>query len=828
MSLPAFRPRKYYCTDAKVTACCRGFKTLGGYQQHRNALHIEPPQPTRPRQHTFSECKSDAAMETGHSDNEDTYRGSYYCQHPVLDGSPCDAVGNYLLSDGDPPILDPPAEDNPWAPFQSLSLKEFNGKPPFHSDTHIYDTIDAISLGNISWQSLSLKHAEFETASPDDALWKCSEYELANPDFVNDIDYSAQQVFGEQGQHVWSDLMTGNWAWDQSATEDPDCCGAMFVPIILGSDKTTVSMATGQNDFYPLYISAGNLRNNVRRAHKESVSLVGFLSIPKTERDHENSVEFRNFQRHIFHASLQAILEAFRPAMEKPEVVKCADGHFRHVVYGLGPYIANYPEQCLLACIIQRWCARCTADRQDLDCLASGRRLHQHTKALMHGYSVSELKDGWGILGSILPFTAYFQRADIHDLLAPDILHQIVKGTFKDHIVDWIGQYLIIIHGEAGAERIWADIDRRIAAVPAFPGLHHFPQGRKFKQWTGDDSKALMKVFLPAITGHVPDKMLRALYHFLDFCYLVRRSSLDEANLDAMDKALHTFHEERHVFKDVGVTPDGISLPQQHFLCHYRYLTQQFGAPNGLCSSLTECSSGYLPLGQMLVNNQQLDKLASFRAEKTAAGLLDQPLLPPDAVADDDNEAQVIAQLAKRRAHGYPQQLQAIGEHIGIPHFCDLRNPDHAIPVHEMDVSQCPNFNGKVDVFHSAVASFHAASDSCGVNGMMCHAFRAAPNWRGGFQGLYVAQVILLFSFTFRGVLYPCALIHWFLTIGNQPCPETGMWMVKPELDADTHLIPVYGSHLLPHDITHSDSLMAFEAFYINKYSDYHVFEIAF
>ncbi|KAG2137441.1 uncharacterized protein EDB93DRAFT_1302429 [Suillus bovinus] len=79
-----------------------------------------------------------------------------------------------------------------------------------------------------------------------------------------------------------------------------------------------------------------------------------------------------------------------------------------------------------------------------------------------------------------------------------------------------------------------------------------------------------------------------------------------------MDKALHTFHKEHHIFKDVGITPDGISLPRQHSLCHYRYLIQQFSTPNGLCSSLTESkhckavkepwrhSSGYLPLGQML------------------------------------------------------------------------------------------------------------------------------------------------------------------------------------------------------------------------------------
>lgn len=35
----------------------------------------------------------------------------------------------------------------------------------------------------------------------------------------------------------------------------------------------------------------------------------------------------------------------------------------------------------------------------------------------------------------------------------------------------------------------------RIACVPAFAGLRRFPEGREFKQWTGDDSRALMKVY---------------------------------------------------------------------------------------------------------------------------------------------------------------------------------------------------------------------------------------------------------------------------------------------------------------------------------------------
>jgi hypothetical protein len=61
------------------------------------------------------------------------------------------------------------------------------------------------------------------------------------------------------------------------------------------------------------------------------------------------------------------------------------------------------------------------------------------------------------------PFTRGFPRADIHELLAPDLLHQLIKGTFKDHLVEWVAEYLHITHGEAMALEIIEDIDHRCA-----------------------------------------------------------------------------------------------------------------------------------------------------------------------------------------------------------------------------------------------------------------------------------------------------------------------------------------------------------------------------
>jgi hypothetical protein len=72
-----------------------------------------------------------------------------------------------------------------------------------------------------------------------------------------------------------------------------------------------------------------------------------------------DDVPYRIFRRKLVHSSLAKMLETLKPGMTTPEVVRFADGHFRKVVYGLGPYIADYPEQALLACIVQNWCAKC-------------------------------------------------------------------------------------------------------------------------------------------------------------------------------------------------------------------------------------------------------------------------------------------------------------------------------------------------------------------------------------------------------------------------------------------------------------------------------------
>ncbi|KAF8258465.1 hypothetical protein EI94DRAFT_1780909 [Lactarius quietus] len=840
-------------------------------------------------------------------------------------GTPCDATGDDIEPGSPPPPYEDHAQDN-YSPFRSRAEFElaellfaeeemsagkidkllkvlsalYDTQPPFTNCQELYTLIDSIKQGDVPWNSFSVA---YDGARPPDGMpqppWIDEKYEvwfrdplqvlenqIANPDFKDMVDFSPKRVY-HKGKHQYIDLIDVHSGNSRQRQDDR-----------LGCYRS--------NDFYPLYMSLGNVHNSVRHAHSNVVSLIAFLSIPKTLKEYSDKANFQKFHWQLFHTSLQQIMLSLRPHMTMPRVTRCSDRHFRRVIYGLGPYIADYPEQALLACVVQNWCPKCTAPHEDLDGGVGGPCSHIHTDTLLHTGTITlqELWDGYGIVGDLLPFTTAFPLADIHKLLSPDLLHQIIKGAFKDHIVNWIEEYIINTHPKAQAERILADIDRWIAAVPSFPGLQHFHEGRGFKQWMGNDSKGLMKVYLPTIANHVPSAMVKAVAALIEFCYLVRCNVISETALEQIQRTLDRFHHYREIFHDVGIRPDGFSLPRQHSLTHYVFSITQFGAPNGLCSSITESkhikaikrpyrrSGRNKPLGQILITNQRIDKLAAARTYFTSRGILDgtptspvnallgvfssrtrdEPPAAPDRDNHEDNhdrtpiddpEAGAEISLAKRRVRHLPWELYSLSRKIRQPDLPRLAgqflftalNPDTPLPA---AVSDLPQITGKISMYNSAHVVFYTPSDFSGLRGMHRERISGRP-WRDcvfignsdspdapGFKSLLVAQVYLFFSFKYDDVLYPCALIHWFSTVDDTPDDESTTWIVEPDylpgnkpflevvhLDSilrSAHLIGVAGQNFLP-SYPKLDFLMAldlFRSFYVNKFADHHAHKIAF
>ncbi|KAJ3804333.1 hypothetical protein F5876DRAFT_83350 [Lentinula aff. lateritia] len=802
--------------------------------------------------------------------------------HPFLRGDICTEDG-YSLPAGAPPPP-PPEVENPWEPFSGevqfriadllfrevemsqtkidelfdiwnlheLMAMEANGctshgMGPYRNHDDMYNLIDSIVDGGAPWncfqtvvdEGLSAEAPEWQRTSyqiwyrnPDTVIANI----LANPEFANDFDPAPYVHINSDGQRHWADFMSGNWAWRHATRiyeDDKDDCvdGAMIVPIILGADKTTVSVATGHVEYHPLYLSIGNVTNSARRAHRNAVIPIGFLAIPKSDRKYDNDSDFRIFKKRLYHTSISAILQSLKPGMTNPVIRKCPDGHFRRIIYDLAAFIADYPEQVYVSGIVSGWCGRCQGFFSNLDGPSASDRRSQHIDQLLrdeYGGEGRTLWDNFGIDEHVKPFTESFPRADIHEMLAPDLLHQIIKGCFKDSLVEWCIEYLTIEHGEARANEILDDIDRRLAVVPAFPGLRRFPHGRRFKQWTGDDSKALMKVFLPAVADYLPEDMMKCLTSFLDFCYLVRRSDIDETCLKAIKSSLEAFHHYREIFKASNVRKH-FSLPRMHSMIHYPFTIMDFASPNGLCTSITESrhitavkkpwrrSNRYKALSQILLTNQRLDKLTVLRS-----ALVDQHLLLPksqhqhttpfdaeneDVGPTDSGRSLADVKLAKTRERDYPRYLEELGPHINQPNLeyltrrflqeqLDQSDDSSTSSTYDIDINSLPEIASTIKVFHSAVAVYFAPSDPCGIRGMRCERIRSTPSWYGqerrdcvlvllhedtpGFLGMSIARVLLFFSFQYERRIYPCALVHWYNNHGERPDARTGLWMVKP------------------------------------------------
>ncbi|KAG2128923.1 uncharacterized protein EDB93DRAFT_1094952 [Suillus bovinus] len=155
-----------------------------------------------------------------------------------------------------------------WA----TSLLKHGDMLPFVDHKDLYKTINNIPIGGVNWQSFKIQYSREKLDIPDVPSWMNQQFDvcyrnpcevacniLANPDYVNDFDYHPfHEYLVSKDEHCYQDFMSDDWAWQQAdiiATE-PDMLSATFVPIILGSDKITVSVGTGNNDSYIVPVSS--------------------------------------------------------------------------------------------------------------------------------------------------------------------------------------------------------------------------------------------------------------------------------------------------------------------------------------------------------------------------------------------------------------------------------------------------------------------------------------------------------------------------------------------------------------------------------------------
>lgn len=325
-----------------------------------------------------------------------------------------------------------------------------------------------------------------------------------------------------------------------------------------------------------------------RQPSKRGMILLGYLPATKLA-CFSNPTTRQTKLWELFHFCMSLILEPIRSAGRDGVLMTCADGKVRRVHPILAAYMADYPEQCLIGCCPQNSCPICLIDPKDRgDPLPDDPGIMRDPKTILAALRSQAAKkrpargkpsehERLHLRAVEEPFWADLPYANIFGCFTPDILHQLHKGVFKDHLVNWC-----IAMASA------AEIDNRFKCMPSHPTLRHFKKGiSTISQWTGREHKEMEKVFATLIYGAVKPEVSAVARAIIDFIYYASFETHTTTTLNRLQEALDTFHEFKDIFVQEGIR-EHFRIPKIHSMEHYTAFIRSKGSCPNFNTELSE------------------------------------------------------------------------------------------------------------------------------------------------------------------------------------------------------------------------------------------------
>ncbi|KAG2360239.1 hypothetical protein BDR07DRAFT_1452072 [Suillus spraguei] len=382
--------------------------------------------------------------------------------------------------------------------FLKLLITQNRMKPFFHNNRSFLQKVDKLPH-TAAWSCKKVKVQGNKTDEKGQTLHEEVKVWMRDPvECIKDL--IGNPLFYPAGLHrVIDNMWMADW-WCNKQKLLPK--GATLAPIILASNKTSMVLIG--------YLPAGKLDCFTSDAH----SLAGYR---------------------LFHHCMSLLLEPLIAAGQNDSLI--------HQVFPiLAAYVADFPEQCLVACCKENWCPKClvTADERG-DPLTSLMWDPKVTKDILekqkNGQHPIQFDDNR--LRTIFnPFWANVPHTDIFLAFTPDLLHQVHKD----------------------------EMDSCFKVMPDYPGLWHF------KKWMGTEHKEIQCVFVGLLAVLVVAQAI------LDFSYYAQ---LRMHTVDSLD----VFHANKDILQELEVC-DHFNIPKLHQISHFVKSITLFGSTDGFNTEL--------------------------------------------------------------------------------------------------------------------------------------------------------------------------------------------------------------------------------------------------
>ena len=339
--------------------------------------------------------------------------------------------------------------------------------------------------------------------------------------------------------------------------------GATLLGVTLSSDKTNITVMTGDRTAHPVLLTLANIHMDVRmKASNHAFILLALLPCPKflaRDRPTRSVLESR-----VVHLCLNIITEPLKLAARAGWMMSDPRGYSHFCFTALASYMVDTPEAALIACVAGKTSHLTMADyrkfgeptrqepRTASTTLAQLSALGSQFNPLDLSSYIPAAK-AIQLNGVHLPFWRdWFLRspsgglpkilmADPSQFLTPEPLHHWHK-QFWDHDVKWSIRVL-------GAD----ELDFRFSTIQPMVGFKHFKDGiSSLKQVTGRAHRDVERYLIGVIAGKASQPFVITIRALMDFRYLAQARQLDDTLLLRIASSLQLFHDYKQSVLDLG------------------------------------------------------------------------------------------------------------------------------------------------------------------------------------------------------------------------------------------------------------------------------------